>query len=44
MDTLTEELKNKLIDILNLTDVTPEDIDEKNVVTYQLNSCAQQKM
>jgi acyl carrier protein len=28
MDTLTEELKNKLIEILNLTDVTPEDIDE----------------
>ncbi|MBU0943111.1 MAG: acyl carrier protein [Proteobacteria bacterium] len=28
MDTLTEELKNKLIEILNLTDVSPEDIDE----------------
>lgn len=28
MDNLTEELKGRLIDILNLTDVTPEDIDE----------------
>lgn len=28
MDTLNEELKNKLIEILNLTDVTPEEIDE----------------
>lgn len=25
---LTEELKSKLIDILNLTDVSPEDFDE----------------
>ena len=28
MDTLLEELKIKLIDILNLPDVTPEDFDE----------------
>jgi acyl carrier protein len=28
MDTLNEELKKKLIEILNLTDVTPEEIDE----------------
>ena len=28
MNNLTEELKGRLIDILNLTDVTPEDIDE----------------
>lgn len=28
MDTLTEELKAKLIEILNLTDVRPEDMDE----------------
>ena len=28
MDTLNEELKNKLIEILNLTDVTPKEIDE----------------
>lgn len=28
MDKLTEELKSRLIEILNLTDVTPEDIDE----------------
>ncbi|MBU1137955.1 MAG: acyl carrier protein [Proteobacteria bacterium] len=28
MDNLTEELKSKLIEILNLTDVSPEDIDE----------------
>ena len=27
MDTLIEELKEKLIDILNLTDVTPDDMD-----------------
>ncbi len=29
MKELVEELKVKLIDILNLTDLTPEDIDEK---------------
>ena len=28
MDALTQELKVKLIDILNLTDVTPQDMDE----------------
>jgi acyl carrier protein len=28
MDNLTEELKIKLIDLLNLVDVKPEDIDE----------------
>ena len=28
MDALIAELKVKLIDILNLTDLTPEDIDE----------------
>ncbi|SHH64356.1 phosphopantetheine-binding protein [Desulfofustis glycolicus] len=28
MDALVAELKQKLIDILNLTDLTPEDIDE----------------
>ncbi|MCF8056517.1 MAG: acyl carrier protein [Desulfocapsa sp.] len=28
MDTLSEDLKKKLIEILNLTDVTPEEIDE----------------
>jgi len=28
MNTLVEELKVKLIDILNLTDLAPEDIDE----------------
>ncbi len=28
MDKLTEELKTRLIEILNLTDVTPEEIDE----------------
>lgn len=28
MNTLTEELKIKLIDILNLTDVKPEDMNE----------------
>jgi len=28
MSTLTEELKVKLIDILNLSDVKPEDFDE----------------
>ena len=28
MSTLTEELKVKLIEILNLTDVKPEDFDE----------------
>lgn len=28
MNELVEELKIKLIDILNLTDLTPEDIDE----------------
>lgn len=28
MNTLTEELKIKLIDILNLTSITPADIDE----------------
>ncbi len=28
MDELTAQLKEKLIEILNLTDVTPEDIDE----------------
>jgi acyl carrier protein len=28
MDALIAELKDKLIDILNLTDLTPEDIDE----------------
>ena len=27
MDNLIEELKNKLIDILNLTDVSPADMD-----------------
>ena len=29
MNKLVEELKIKLIDILNLADLTPEDIDEK---------------
>ncbi|MBU0664439.1 MAG: acyl carrier protein [Proteobacteria bacterium] len=28
MDNLTEELKKRLIEILNLTDVTPEEFDE----------------
>ncbi len=28
MNKLIEELKTKLIDVLNLVDVTPEDIDE----------------
>jgi acyl carrier protein len=28
MDDLTNDLKNRLIEILNLTDVTPEEIDE----------------
>lgn len=28
MDNLTEELKIKLVEILNLTDVKPEDMDE----------------
>jgi acyl carrier protein len=28
MDELTAQLKDKLIEILNLTDVNPEDIDE----------------
>ncbi len=28
MNTLTEELKIKLIDILNLTDIQPEDMNE----------------
>lgn len=28
MDELTNDLKNRLIEILNLTDVTPEEIDE----------------
>lgn len=28
MDNLTEQLKSRLIEILNLTDVTPEEIDE----------------
>ena len=28
MDTLNEDLKKKLIEILNLTDVTPEEMDE----------------
>ncbi len=28
MDELTAQIKDKLIEILNLTDVTPEDIDE----------------
>jgi acyl carrier protein len=28
MDALIAELKRKLIDILNLTDLTPDDIDE----------------
>jgi acyl carrier protein len=28
MDALTEKLKGRLIEILNLTDVRPEDIDE----------------
>jgi len=28
MDELTANIKDKLIEILNLTDVTPEDIDE----------------
>lgn len=28
MDELTEKLKSRLIEILNLTDVRPEDIDE----------------
>ncbi len=28
MDTINEDLKKKLIEILNLTDVTPEEIDE----------------
>jgi len=28
MDNLIEELKTKLIEVLNLTDVAPEDIDE----------------
>ncbi len=28
MDELTADIKDKLIEILNLTDVTPEDIDE----------------
>jgi len=28
MDTLTNDLKVKIIEALNLTDVTPEDIDE----------------
>ncbi|MBW6520365.1 MAG: acyl carrier protein [Desulfoarculaceae bacterium] len=28
MDALTEKLKSRLIEILNLTDVRPEDIDE----------------
>ena len=28
MDDLTEKLKEKLIKILNMTDVTPEEIDE----------------
>lgn len=28
MDALTKDLKSRLIEILNLTDVTPEEIDE----------------
>jgi len=28
MDTLIAELKHKLIDLLNLTDLSPDDIDE----------------
>ncbi len=28
MDDLTEKLKERLIEILNMTDVTPEEIDE----------------
>ena len=28
MDTLNEDLKTRLIEVLNLTDVTPEDINE----------------
>lgn len=28
MDNLTEQLKRRLIEILNLTDVTPEEFDE----------------
>ncbi len=28
MDTLTSELKERLIAVLNLTDISPEDIDE----------------
>ena len=28
MDELTAEIKTKLIEVLNLSDVTPEDIDE----------------
>ena len=28
MDTLTEELKKEIIEVLNLEDMTPDDIDE----------------
>ncbi len=28
MDKLTNDLKNRLIEVLNLTDVTPDEIDE----------------